>query len=585
MAEKRFKGTEPTAQPLKIPPHPKYGPPEEVYEYQGPDGAPLFYVCRFKTDKGKTFLQGRPAGSRWQWKLGTVEPVLYRLPEVHAHLSANAEHAPLYLCEGEKDVHACLEALEREGLPGTATCNPMGAGKWRDSYTEALTGARLVRVVADNDEPGRAHALMLARELGPHVGQLEPLRPALEEPKADLYDHLAAGKKLGELRPLEGTPASEPPLLFMDAYEFVQQQEESPEPYWGTEDHKLLTEGCLALLAGRPGSGKTTFVLDLACHLAAGLPYPPADPKNERAPEPYPVPRPLRIALIENEGPRELFRDKLRAKLNIFGHDIRDRGGYLGVQVWRWGGFSFADDEAFERASRELEALDIDLVIGDPLMSLGTEGVGSPRDTTDFVARLKALGLGTHRAFLLLHHFRERVEHHEDELRKLSGAWGGHLDTLIALAATGSPDQARLAFAKLRWAKAENPSPLVLGRVYRTYGFEALGHEDDHAILEPLLAEALRELRAQKGGYSGEGWVTVNNLADKVERHRKAVRLCLEGAPHLFALRTGEDAKALGAKNKTTKLYGLTEWEGGVEVQAPSAAPPAAPNKDGDIPW
>ena len=41
------------------------------------------------------------------------------------------------MVEGEKDA----DALTALGL--TATCNPMGAGKWRDSYTATLAGADL----------------------------------------------------------------------------------------------------------------------------------------------------------------------------------------------------------------------------------------------------------------------------------------------------------------------------------------------------------------------------------------------------------------------------------------------------------
>ena len=191
-------------------------------------------------------------------------------------------------------------------------------------------------------------------------------------------------------------------------------------------------------------------MLDLACHLAAGLPWPPRDEATERAPEPWPVARPLRIALFENEGPVELFRDKAKRKLAVFPHDIDELGGYLGVQVWRWGAFSFADDDAFTKAAVELEELRVDLVIGDPLNMLGVEGVGSPEDTRRFVHRLRMLGLGTTRAFLLLHHFRERVESTKDELRKLSGAWGGHLDSLITLAQGAADNELRLAFPKLR---------------------------------------------------------------------------------------------------------------------------------------
>ena len=58
--------------------------------------------------------------------------------------------------EGEKDV----DRLRAEGF--TATCNSMGAGKWRDSYNQTLKGADLV-IIPDSDPPGRDHAQNVAK--------------------------------------------------------------------------------------------------------------------------------------------------------------------------------------------------------------------------------------------------------------------------------------------------------------------------------------------------------------------------------------------------------------------------------------
>ena len=55
--------------------------------------------------------------------LDGVRPVLYSLPEL---LKTDV----VYIVEGEKDVNN----LRRTGL--TATCNPGGAGKWREESTQ-----------------------------------------------------------------------------------------------------------------------------------------------------------------------------------------------------------------------------------------------------------------------------------------------------------------------------------------------------------------------------------------------------------------------------------------------------------------
>ncbi len=361
------------------------------------------------------------------------------------------------------------------------------------------------------------------------------------------------------LATLNGDTAAEEPAtqpVFLDAYEFIAQQTETPAPLWGTPECAIIAAGGLTVLAGRPGSGKTTWILDLACHLAAGLSYPPSE--DERA-HSWAVPRPLRIALIENEGPQEMFRAKLEDKLGRFPHDLRETDGSLIVQTWRWGSFSFADKDANAKTRAELDAYNIDLVIGDPLASLGPAGVGSPADTRDFVACLRPLGLGTTRSFMFLHHFRERAERTEDELARISGAWGGHLDTLLTLSSTRADDQARLAYPKLRWARVKAPNPLILGRIWKTASFVGIAEEGDVTILEPMVYELLAKARAQKKGRKGEGWMTSTEIAKDLERRRVDVKKAVEGAQHMFVCATGEEAKALGAKSNA-QLWGLLEW-------------------------
>jgi energy-coupling factor transporter ATP-binding protein EcfA2 len=366
---------------------------------------------------------------------------------------------------------------------------------------------------------------------------------------------------LDDFRDAELPPPTE--RIFLDAHDFVAQQIDRPTPLLGNASVSVIPPGGLVVIAGRPGSGKTTLALDLACHLAAGLPWPPKDAATKRAPDPWPTSRPLRVALVENEGPQEMFRSKLAEKLDRFPVDLRKAGGKLTVSTFRWGSFSFADPEIATTARAELDEDGIDLVLGDPLASLGPEGVGSPAETRAFVAQLRPLGLGTNRTFLFLHHFRERVDRTEDEMQRISGAWGGHLDTLLTLAATGSPDQARLAYRKLRWSSIREPSPIILGRIWATGGFETLGEEDDVAILEPLIYAHLTEIRARND--AKKGYATADEIRKGIGKSRSAVTKALEGAPHLFDLATGDRAKALGAKARNAKLWGLTEW-----VETPS---------------
>lgn len=149
---------------------------EKTYDYVDEEGALLFQSVRLRDEGGrKTFRQRRPVGGGWEWKLGDVRRVLYRLPEIR-----EAAGRAVWVVEGEKDV----DALGEIGLP--ATCNPMGAGKWEDSYTESLGECAWVLVVADCDEPGRAHARSVAASVYEHGGKVKVLD--LDTSRDDGYD-------------------------------------------------------------------------------------------------------------------------------------------------------------------------------------------------------------------------------------------------------------------------------------------------------------------------------------------------------------------------------------------------------------
>ncbi|HLJ81665.1 MAG TPA: hypothetical protein VKT52_09280 [Ktedonobacterales bacterium] len=173
-----------------------------TYNYQSAEGKLLFQVVRHAD---KSFRQRRPDGQGgWLWSLGEVARPLYRLPEL-----LRALDAVVYVVEGEKDV----DRLQAAGL--TATCNPMGAGKWRPEHTAALAGRDVV-ILPDADAPGRAHGATIAAALSGVAARVRwlELAPARID-GYDVSDWLAEGHTPAELVALaaaapEGGPPREP---------------------------------------------------------------------------------------------------------------------------------------------------------------------------------------------------------------------------------------------------------------------------------------------------------------------------------------------------------------------------------------
>lgn len=225
-----------------------------TYDYLDENGDLLFQVLR---SHDKKFLQRRrdPNGKDgWTWKLGDSRRVLYRLPKVIEAVKAGQL---VFVCEGEKDVHT----LEAHGL--VATCNPGGAGKWKPEFAEVLRDA-VVTIVADRDDPGRAHARQVRDSL---VGVAASVEIAEAVEGKDATDHVNAGHSLADLMV---TWTSEKPAkvdLAPDLWEFIAGED---EPYnWIVPD--LIERGDRLVLTGFEGLGKSMVARQMAVTIAAGV--------------------------------------------------------------------------------------------------------------------------------------------------------------------------------------------------------------------------------------------------------------------------------------------------------------------------
>lgn len=261
----------PKEQPAPPPP----GAPTSIYSYRDADRSLLFQVLRFKP---KTFRQRRPDGNDgWINDLKGVKRVLYNLPEL---IEADPAE-PVYIVEGEKDVNR----LASLGL--LATCNPMGAGKWHDSYSETLRGRTCI-ILHDNDKAGQLHAIRVRRELADYAQAVKIVELPNLPAGGDVSDWLEAGGTVEELEAICDSDAFSDFSSFSDLSDMEKERNEKrgsinlitiadllnePEKEISWLVHEVLPSGGISLLTAKPKVGKSTTVRELCLCVARGLAF------------------------------------------------------------------------------------------------------------------------------------------------------------------------------------------------------------------------------------------------------------------------------------------------------------------------
>lgn len=182
---------------------------------------------------------------------------------------------------------------------------------------------------------------------------------------------------------------------------------------------------------GREGCGKTSILVDLLFHAAAGIDW-----------LVFPVSRPLRIVCVVNEGIPGGFQDKLAQKVEAWTGDTDAVLDNVAIYVSPWGEFSFRD-EAIAAHARDF-ALDFgaDYVALDPLHTLGTTGAGTPQETEEFKHVLRRFGLWEDLGVV--------TAHHSNKAGMVSGDWARHADTVMHLEKDGKNPATKMTLQKAR---------------------------------------------------------------------------------------------------------------------------------------
>jgi hypothetical protein len=364
-----------------------------------------------------------------------------------------------FLAEGETDACRIFELI---GDVAAVMVLPAGALTFKRKWAAGIPRGATVYVCHDADEAGDKGAEKAARIVG---GRTVRVRPPVDGGDWCDWD----GDRQAFIELVGAARASvERNYLFQPMPGFLAHTYPPAEPLLGTPGEIFLAVGSLLLVYGAEGTGKSTLTVDAIAHLAAGSDW-----------LEIPVPRPVRVLVVENEGPPSLFQQKLADKAATW--DGPDWTHNVYVYQSPWGEFTFADSDARQALADYCDEHSIDVVTANPTLGLGVAASGRPDETQQFVDWLTECGLKSTRAFWLLHH--------ENKAGQISGDWGRHPDTKVQLQADGNRPRTKLVWEKTRWATLpsdERPKAVMLEWVVETKGYRVVELDTAGASNEEL---------------------------------------------------------------------------------------------------
>jgi hypothetical protein len=406
----------------------------------------------------------------------SIEPVM---PETAPeHLLARLLEAPNE--DRSKQCHAFLRACLDAGLSDSE----MLAMALRHEPTKAKYGARasteitrLIRKMRGSNEsrPTR-DAVGTQTESAPG----EKRKTAIASPRPDVVG--TRGETQSFSPGVVGVD-----LHFVSADAFASQDEPGAAALVGDDNNVLVPEGGDVMFYGDGGAGKTTLMVDLALHLAAG-----DDWLNIR------VGRPVRVAIVENEGPRPLFRAKLGRKLRAWnGSPIGDR---LLVHEEPWSKVSLDNRAVRATLAAKIAELELDALLVGPVTRSGMNEAGTLQQARDYANLLGEVRAASGRRATFL------LAHHENRGGQVSGAWEGAVDTLFHVQAQGN-GQTRLFIQKARWSPEHHKQKLQLAWA-EGESFDVIEEEerDDNTVADEILQYVLE--------HGGSGWNKVDEAVE-----------------------------------------------------------------------
>jgi hypothetical protein len=323
-------------------------------------------------------------------------------------------------------------------------------------------------------------------------------------------------------------------FVFEAAQAFADEDEQSAEMLlgYGPDEAVAVADGTIVFY-GSGGAGKTTLTLDLTVHVTTGNGWLGLK-----------VARPLRVLVIENDGPRGRFRRKVRAKLAAWEGD--PPGDRLIVLKTPWGETSLARADHREALAEFIREHEVDVLLAGPIVSLGMIGGGTPDEVSAFEAHLRALRALLDRPLSVW------LIHHENVRGKISGAWERVPDSLVRVVGAGN-GHTRLMWEKMRDSSTLHETSWKLdwapGQSFEIDDTPDLTEEE---IVEGIVAAVLAN--------PGASWNTVDKATKGNAETKRQLRdrlivsgeLVNRGKGRRFALWAAEDAPEGAGAEQTT---------------------------------
>lgn len=324
--------------------------PEALHEYRDADATPLYWRIRCRRSDGDKWV--RPM--RWNgagYELGEPEfahgKPLYGLDR----LAADRESV-VFVVEGEK----AADALLNLGILATTSgsCSSADGADWTPLR------ARSCVVWPDHDEPGAKYAMDAVRHLKALACDVQLIDKGTIDAlpiHGDVVDWIAqhTDANADTIRALPTIPAPEPVTQAgPGSVELIDLASVKPEPIrWLWPG--WLARGKLHVLAGAPGTGKTTLVMDWAACVSAGR----ALPSGHR-------PEPGRVLIWSGEDD---VKDTLAPRL-IAAHADMTRVRAIGDVTENGQRFPFDPARDVDKLAGALAGMDdVTLIVIDPLVS------------------------------------------------------------------------------------------------------------------------------------------------------------------------------------------------------------------------